>query len=93
MSRERVMDDRKALEAAALQREAVADDLLAYLAILMGPATDNPAKDTLERLAVLTAAQWKSARSEPWPIPPEDYVALLRTHAESVERLHCGTKH
>lgn len=43
------------------------------------------------RLAeLLLAAAWRASRETLHPMPPADYVAFVRGHADTVETIHCG---
>lgn len=79
-------------EAAALVTQAAAEEILAILGEQM-ELEESPALWTPHSMiSMLVAAAWRASQSKLWPMAPADYVALMRSHADSVERLHCWPK-
>ena len=78
------------LEARALVVQNAADEIAAILTERMADANSDPVLATPSAMiGTLLAAAFRSSQATLFPWAPADYVALVRAHADDVERLHC----
>ncbi|MAF29989.1 MAG: hypothetical protein CL820_13815 [Croceicoccus sp.] len=73
--------------------DELADEVFLLLEARMAERGTEGFEQMRDICAALTGALWRTSQCLPFKLAPEEYVAMLRAHADDMERLHCGPKH
>lgn len=72
----------------AIGTEQIAHDLISYVKDHVSPTRQDGDGWTAPRLAALfIAAAWEASKSEDVRMPPDEYVGMLRAHADTIENM------
>jgi hypothetical protein len=83
------LEEEAQLQARALVVQRAGGEIAAILLERLSAHGEAAGAPPGEMIATLLAAAFHASQTTQWPYSPADYVALVRVHADTVERLHC----